>query len=142
MTENLLSAKSILEEQKLTCCITDGKTVIKSRERGVKPLLELLNEGADVCGFSAADKVVGKAAAFLYVLLGVSEVYAAVISGKAAEVFSKHGIAVYCDTCVPAIINRAGDGLCPMETAVDGISDAHAALCAIKQKLVQLASSQ
>ncbi|MBR5527517.1 MAG: DUF1893 domain-containing protein [Clostridia bacterium] len=142
MTKNLLSAKATLEEQNLTCCLTDGVNVIKSCERGVKPLLQLLDSGTDVSGFSAADKVVGKAAAFLYVLLGVSEVYAFVISQKAADVFEKHGITVYFESCVPAIINRAGDGLCPMETAVGEISDAHIALCAIKEKLAQLSASK
>lgn len=62
----------------------DGELFV-SRERGVKPLLDWLDSGRDFRGFSAADKVVGKAAAFLYVLLGVREVRAPVMSGGAAE---------------------------------------------------------
>ena len=38
------------------------------------------------------DKVVGRAAAFLYVLLEVKEIYAGVMSEGAADVLSKYGI--------------------------------------------------
>lgn len=42
-----------------------GSTIYISTERGVKPLIDRIDDGTDLQGFSAADKVVGKAAAFL-----------------------------------------------------------------------------
>ena len=78
--DNWEKAKTLLAEGGYTCVICGGDKVYTSHERGVKPLLELLEQGAELKGFSAADRVVGKAAAFLYVLLGVSAVYAGVIS--------------------------------------------------------------
>ncbi len=80
--------------------------------------MDWLAEGADLQGFSAADKVVGKATAFLYVLLGVKEVYASVMSEGAVQVFQKYGITMEAGEVVSAIRNRSNTGFCPMETAV------------------------
>ena len=66
-----------------TCAIVGEDTVLRSKERGIKPLMAWLAAGEDCVGAVAADKVVGKAAAFLYVLLGVAEVHANVMSESA-----------------------------------------------------------
>ena len=65
------NAKELLESGGYTCVITDGDRVLTSTLRGVKPLVQFLESGRDLTGFSAADKVVGRATAYLYVLLGV-----------------------------------------------------------------------
>lgn len=128
----------MLQNEELTCCIIKDGEIYKSRERGVKPLLSLLDNGHDVKNATCADKVVGMAAAYLYVLLGVSSVYACIISEKAKSVFEKYHITYGYDECVPAIINRTGDGFCPMESAVSDAEDPEKALVLIKQKLKQL----
>ena len=120
MTENMKKAVSMLNEQALTLAAVNGNETITSRERGVKPLLELIDEGKTLEGYSAADKVVGAAAAYLYVLLGAKELYANVISRKAA------------------IKNRAGTGFCPMETAVSIAVSPENALMLIRAKLKEL----
>ena len=68
-------AKEILVENDCTCVIIKGDFCFESKQRGVKPLLELIDAGYDVSCGVAADKVVGKAAAFLYILLGIKEIY-------------------------------------------------------------------
>ena len=70
---DLEKARSLLERENYTCVICHGEDVITDRRRGVRPLLELLESGKDLHGYSAADRVVGKAAAFLYCLLGVND---------------------------------------------------------------------
>ena len=132
--KKLEKAKKILIEGEYTCVIC-GEETYTATKRGVAPLLDLLESGADMAGASAADKVVGRAAAFLYVLLKVSEIYAGVISKTALEVLKKEGIHVEYDQCVEAIFNRDNTGFCPMETAVMGIDEAESALLAIKNKL-------
>lgn len=109
-----------------------------STERGVKPLLNWLDRGTDVKGFSAADKVVGRAAAFLYILLGVKEVYAPVMSQGAISTLAENGIEVRYDISAEHIINRGGTGYCPMEEAVSGLSDPEEALEAVRKRLVEL----
>ena len=135
---NLEQAKEILEQNNDTCVFFDGKNTYTSKERGVKPLLQMLQNKTDVKDFSVADKVVGKAAAFLYVLLGVKELYAKVISQHALAVLQNHNIDVSYGELVEAIRNRTNTGFCPMETAVLQIEDASEALQAILEKQKEL----
>ena len=132
-------AKEQLIKDGCTCVIRKGTNVYSSTARGVKPLLNLLDSGEDYSGYSAADKVVGKAAAMLYVLLGVSKVHACVISEKALAVLAKDGIDVTYDTLVDRIHNRTNTGFCPMEEAVWEIEDLQEGLQAVRDKVAQLA---
>ena len=131
-------ARKILTEGNYTCVLRKQDTVYTATDRGVKPLVRWLTEGIDVRGFSAADKVVGRATAYLYVLLGAREVWAAVMSEAAAEVLHRHGIAASQDKLVPNIINRAGTGICPFEEAVLNIQTPAEALTAIRKKMAQM----
>lgn len=135
---DLESARSLLERENYTCVICHGEDVITDRRRGVRPLLELLESGKDLHGYSAADKVVGKAAALLYCLLGVKALHAGVLSQPAREVLASAGITVVYDTLVPAIRNRAGNGFCPMETAVWDLTEPALAPDAIRIALQKL----
>ena len=134
----LEKAKSLLVSEGYTCVLTDGVAVYTSTRRGVKPLVDFLQSETNFSGFFAADKVVGRATAYLYVLLGIKELYAQVISQPAAAVLQTYGIAVRYDTLVPNIINRAGDGICPFEAAVMDITDPQSAYTAILHKMTQL----
>lgn len=131
---DLEKARQVLSEGGYTCVLCRGDDVYTATARGVKPLVDWLDSGLDLHMFSAADKVVGRATAFLYVLLGVKEVHALVMSSPAKEALIAGGIAAYCDKEVPGIINRRGDGPCPFEDAVLGIADPVEALAAIRKK--------
>lgn len=121
-----------------TCVICQQEHIYTSTHRGVKPLLTWLEEKTDMTGAVAADKVVGKAAAYLYVLLGVRAVYAGVISTPALQVLQSRGIEAKWGREVPMIQNRRGDGFCPMEQAVMDIHEPHAAKEAVEAKLREL----
>lgn len=135
---DLEKAIRLLKEQALTCAFVMDDLAYISQERGVKPLLDCYYEKQIAAGFSAADKVVGKAAAFLYVLLGVKELYADVLSRPALAVLQQHGIQVSYGQLTDAIKNRAGTGFCPMETAVLSVDDPAEALGAIEKKRIAL----
>lgn len=131
----LEQAKKILMEGNYTCVLCgDSGQVHTATARGVRPLLDWLDNGLDVRGFWAADKVVGRATAFLYVLLGVRAVWAGVMSTPAKNALESNGITALCGREVPGIINRRGDGPCPFEEAVLGIEDPEQALSAIRCK--------
>lgn len=119
----------------LTCVFCKGDTCYTSEKRGVAPLLELLDNGTDAVGFSCADRVVGKGAALLYCALKVRSVYAQVISKKAVEVLAQNGIKYSFETEVPYIINRSKTGPCPIESAVENITDTHHAVEVIRDTL-------
>ncbi len=138
MNGNTLKAKSILTEGGYTCVLCLEEAVYTSCDRGVKPLLAFHSIDADYSGFCAADKVVGAGAAYLYVLLGVTELWADIISEKAICVLERYGIAYSAGTIVPQIVNRTGDGFCPIENAVADAASPADALERIKTALKNL----
>ncbi len=138
MTTDLQKAKEILQNGNHTCVLIKDDTIYTSDNRGVKPLLMYLEDKTDLCGFCAADKVVGRAAAFLYVLIGIKELYAAVISKSALDVLESHGIETSYGMLVDAIRNRTNTGFCPMEQATLNINNPHEALKAVKMTLEKL----
>ena len=131
-------AKRMLVENNLTCVIFGDEIVYTSSERGIRPLLRLIDEKKDYTKLCAVDKVIGKAAAFAYVILKIQKVHAFVISESAKKVLEKHKIVVTYDTLVEYIRNRAGNGRCPMESAVWDIESSEEALFAIRRKLDKL----
>lgn len=138
MNSDLESAKELLATGQYTCVLCKSGVTHTSANRGVRPLLELLDSGNSYQGYSAADKVVGKATAYLYVLLGVEAVYAQVISEIAIEVLQKYQIPVSWSIVVPAITNRTQTGFCPMESAVRAIDTPEEALDAVRAVLLKL----
>lgn len=135
---DLSNARALLDLGNYTCVICRGDAAYTATDRGVKPLLNWLDAGLDLPGFSAADRVVGRATAFLYCLLGAKAVYARVMSRPAAEVLEANGIRWEAGQLVDGIINRKGTGPCPFESAVMNITDVQEALSAIRGKLAQM----
>ena len=137
--DNLLkTARQILIDGGYTCAVLLDGGEYTSHERGVKPLITLLESGRPTRGAIAADKCIGAGAAHLYVLLGAREVWASLISESAIEVLKAGGIEVSYDRCVPYIINRSGDGRCPIESAVEGAKDSCEAYTLIRSALKAL----
>ena len=136
--QNLENAKKKLIAENYTCVLCCGETFHTSTHRGVKPLAQWLASGTDFSQFAAADKVIGRATAFLYQLMGIQTVYAHVISRPALAVFQAHGVYVQYGQLVDNIINRKGDGLCPFEEAVLNIQQPRQAYDAVLEKMQQL----
>ena len=138
---NLDKAKMLLDKTDNTCVLCSDRVIITDKRRGVRPLLDLLENDIDVVGFAVADKVVGKAAAYLYCLLKIKCLYARVISQPALCVLQQAEIQVEYGQLVPAIQNRSKDGFCPMESAVLDIRSPKDALPAIYHALAKLNKS-
>ena len=83
------------------------------------------------------DSIVGKAAALLMVYGGVKSVKAGVLSESGKDVLDYYNIPCEYQTLVPYIVNRKGDGVCPMEQAVL-VCTPSLAVVAIKRKLIEL----
>lgn len=134
---DLEQAKQILQTG-CTCAACGDGRVYTSTVRGVKPLLDWLDEGTDLMGFSAADKAVGAGAAMLYCLLGVRCVYGRVMSVSAVKILRAQGVEASWGVLAENILNRAKTGLCPMETALQGIEDPEEGLPVIRATLRKL----
>lgn len=130
--------KELLLNNGYACVLTNGKELEVSRERGVKPLVNLIDSGKDYGGYIAADKVVGKAAALLYAKMCVKTLYAHTLSAAAQNVCKEFGVAVTYNCLTENIINRAGTDLCPMEKAVANVTNPQTAYNIIKEKLKAL----
>ena len=129
----LEQAKSLLRTSASTIVVVSNGEVFTSQERGVKPLLYLLSDKKGFLkGASVADKVIGKAAALLMVLGEINEVHTLIISEPAIKVFEKNNIPCYYDKKVDRIVNRTGDGLCPMETLCIDVEEPQEAFQRIK----------
>lgn len=135
------TARQILENSSHNCVLTKNDDTVFSDERGVKPLIGFIESEKNYSGYDAADKIVGKAAAFLYILMGVKSIYAPVMSEAAIHILNKYSVENSCGVTVRNIINRKGDGMCPMEMTVKEINDPATALTAIKKKLAELSSA-
>ena len=106
----------LLFAEKCSCVVRNGDEVRIFRERGVKDLYRLLREEPQLLdGAFVADKVVGKGAAALMAAGRVRELFADVVSHAALELLNGAGIPVSYTVAVPHIINRVGDGICPVE---------------------------
>lgn len=134
----LQNAKNLLLMETYTCVLCNGDHCFTTQQRGVKPLVQWLEQGNVPVGFAAADKVVGKATAFLYCLLGAKAVYANVMSRSAMKILEANDVYVQYAELTDYIENRTKDGICPFEMAVMEISDPKQALEVIYRKMNEM----
>ena len=145
MTEiatSLALLRERLEAQNLTCIVQKDDRILISRLRGICPLLDLIKQRENLHSACAADRIVGKAAAMLYVLMGVKGVFAEVLSKSGLAVLKNYGIYVEYATLTPNIKSRDGIGLCPMEQTVLTIDEPSAAYVALAKKVEQCRAAQ
>lgn len=108
-------AKELLNnDPSLTAVAVRGDKVLTTDKRGIRPLVEWLDK-EDMKGFSAADKAGGRAAAMLYDLMGIKEVYFIRASRHCMDYLISKGIKAACGDTVDYILNRDRSGMCPME---------------------------
>ncbi|WP_289752653.1 DUF1893 domain-containing protein [uncultured Duncaniella sp.] len=100
-----------------SCVIVRGDSVTVCHGRGVSDLYRIYTtQPWLLSGAFVADRVIGKGAAALMIAGDVAGVYTDLISVQALELFRSVGIEPEFARSVPNIINRTGDGICPVET--------------------------
>lgn len=141
-TMDIKQAIALLQEENKTLILYHGEEIFSYTTRGVSPLTELYENKKDCSSFVAVDKVVGRGAAFMYLLLGIKRIHALVISEPALELLKKNQIEITYDKLVPFIQNRTRDGFCPMESATLSCENPLDAYDKIKRKQAQLAQNK
>ena len=132
-------AKELLGTAGITCiAVKEGMPPLVSCVRGVGGIIGWIEEEEDLKGAQVCDTIVGRAAAMLYALAGVSFVYGRTMSRAAADELQKAGIGFEAAEWTDGIVNRQGTGMCPMEEAVLKIDDPRQALDALKEKISRL----
>lgn len=108
---------SLLHSGGYSCVIANGEKIRTFTQRGVADLYDLLTQEPEFLkGASIADKVVGKGAAALMILGGISELHTDIISTKALDLLKESDVKVEFEEEVPFIWNRDHTGFCPVET--------------------------
>ena len=125
-----------------TICLVKDGNCLYSELRGIAPMMHFIADNTDLAGYSAADLIVGKAAAMLFVKCGIKAVFAKTLSESGKRVLQEHGIAFAYETLTDKIINRAGTDLCPMEKALLNTCDVEEAYCILKNKLQAMSAKQ
>lgn len=119
------------------CLCKNGK-YFTDDGKGISPVIKFISQGIELSGYSAADVIVGKAAAMLFVKSGIVSVYAKTLSKSGKLFLDLHNIPCEYETLTDKIINRSGTDICPMEKTVDKISDVDEAFEALKNKLAEM----
>lgn len=127
----------ILNDENLTCIVEQDGNIYKDTANGIRPILRLYEE-QQLTNAIVADRVIGKAAAMLIVLGGARELHTMIISEHACTYLKKHNVSFTYERCVPYIINRNKDGMCPMEQTVLDCDDEQEAYHRLLQKLASL----
>ncbi|MFH8109517.1 MAG: DUF1893 domain-containing protein [Candidatus Aenigmatarchaeota archaeon] len=117
--EDLEIAKQTMKEKNLALVfVKDSKVIFESNSSGIKDLLKAVTE-FDVKASSVADKIVGKAAAFLLAFSQVKDVFAKVLSKHGLEVLKENRIPYEYETLAERILNKNKTETCPFEKAVE-----------------------
>ena len=115
--QDLERARLKLKEKNLSLVVVkNGKVIFETETRGIKSFLgaiELFSK--KLAGSSVADRIVGRAVAFLCVYVQVSAVFAVVISMEGVRVLEDNKIFYQFEKCVPNILNQKGNDICPFE---------------------------
>ncbi len=137
MRNDLIKAKASLSEGHACAVCRDGETVYADG-RGIAPLLSLVSGPGGLEGYTAADRVIGSAAAYILVEAKVREAYAVTMSEGALRIFADHGVVASYQKLTAFIRNRAGDGLCPMEERALGMDSPEGACAIFRARLAEL----
>ncbi|MCD4785017.1 MAG: DUF1893 domain-containing protein [Candidatus Eremiobacteraeota bacterium] len=129
MNYDLKLACDHLERDKLRfVAIKNKKVIYSSREGSVRGLIAALHEiPRQMEGSFIADRIVGSAAALLFMYGKISGLHTPVISTRAKSMLEKDGINIHFIREVDYIKNRAGDDMCPLEFRCQDISDPESA---------------
>jgi hypothetical protein len=124
-TDDLEIARRLLMEKKLTLCVVKKQNVLfESKARGVAAFIDAVGELENKLeGSSVADKVVGKAVAWMCIYVKVSAVYAATLSETAKALFEKYSTHVEYVDLVKNILRADRSNICPFEQLVSDVSD-------------------
>jgi hypothetical protein len=132
---DLAQACALLDAGKLAfVLVRDGKVLASGDDYGVRELLAATARlGPLARGASLADKVIGKAVALIVVHAGIRAVQTRVASEPAVAFLKEHGVSATIGVIVPQILNRRGDGPCPMEKLTMPFMDVTAGITALRE---------
>jgi hypothetical protein len=135
MSTDLDIAKERLKQKGTVLAIVrNGQIILESQLRGVKGLLNAIKQHKeDMKGSSVADRIVGKAAALLFVYSGVVGVFAVTISEVGIQVLEDYKIPFEYEERVVQILNNEKLDICPFEKLTAKVFSPEEAYCRLEE---------
>jgi len=111
-----LATMKLIEENLSLVIVKKGKVIFETKKQGISDFLQAIEKlDKNLVAASAADKIVGVAAAMLCVYAGVNSVFALTISEEGIRVLEDNNIACLFEKKVSNILNRNKTDVCPFE---------------------------
>jgi hypothetical protein len=134
MPTDLNLAKNRLIQKDLSLVIVkDAKVLFETESHGIGDLLKAINQIQNqMKGSSVADRIVGRAAALLFVFSGVTSVFAVTASDGGIEVLKKNSVFYEYESRVTNVLNLKRTDACPFEKLVAKLSSPEKAYEALK----------
>jgi hypothetical protein len=106
----------LIEEDLSLVIVKKGKVIFETKKQGISGFLQAIEKlDKNLVAASAADKIVGVAAAMLCVYAGVVSVFALTISEEGIRVLEDNNITYLFEKKVSNILNRDKNDVCPFE---------------------------
>lgn len=135
MKDIKLAEKNLKEGNFNLVIVKDGEIIFASRLEGVKGPLKAIEElGHRAESSSVADRIVGRAVAFLFAYMGVDSVFGLIMSNGAEEVLEDNEIEFRFGETVPKILGEEEQGTCTWERVLKGVEDPKEAYKIVKSK--------
>ncbi len=128
-----------LDSAKCSLVVYNNDTTTQYTQRGVRDMYNLVTTRPEALrGAHVADKIVGMGAAALHITGGVKQLSTHIVTTPALKMLRDAGVEVYFEEEVPYIINRKKTGQCPLDSRLQGLTDAKSCLPVIKQFIEDL----
>jgi len=111
-----LAKLKLIEEDLSLVIVKRGEVIFETKKQGITGFLQAIEkQDKNLVAASAADKIVGVAAAMLCVYAGITSVFALTISEEGIRVLEDNNITYLFEKKVPNILNRNKNDVCPFE---------------------------
>lgn len=136
--KDLENAKELFYSGDWSFVLVKDGAAVKSSKKGLSPIVELIESGKDFTDCTICDKTTGRAAAFLYVLLGAKEVHALRMTNLAVQILDKAEIKFSADEFIESVHDETMTCTDACESAVLRSGSAAQAFKDIKKALETL----
>ena len=115
---NIDTAKEEFSKDDYSFVIAGEGKIITNKEKGLKSVIDLIESGKDFSEYSLCDKITGRAAAFLYVLLGIEAVHAKKMAKLAVQILDRAEIEYSYDEMIETVLDAQMKEIDPVELSV------------------------
>lgn len=132
---DLLQAEQMLMQENLTCVVLqDDKMVFRSNASGLEPLMEYRAMEPQGRNRILVDRVVGRAAAYLAVSMGIRHVVTTLVCVGALDIFDQHAVQCTYRYVIRHVTDRSGQHQCEFDQTLEGIRNPDQALKVILRR--------